>query len=82
MSLTLPLIFCLIVTVIPVFFGKISSAPTWLSLQALALGWITLNNAGEISAHTALSDSRCCWCAPYWFRSCCAGHSGNRRIRE
>ncbi|MBP6653487.1 MAG: hypothetical protein KA182_01345, partial [Propionivibrio sp.] len=54
MTLTLPLIFCLIATVIPVFFGKISSAPTWLSLQALALGWITLNNAGEVSAHAAL----------------------------
>ena len=54
MSLTLPLIFCLIATVIPVFFGKISSAPTWLSLQALALGWITLNDAGEVSAHAAL----------------------------
>ena len=50
--MTLPLIFCLIATVIPVFFSRISSAPTWLSLQALALGWITLND--EFSAHTLL----------------------------
>ena len=35
--MTLPLIFCLIATVVPVFFSKISSAPTWLSLQAMAL---------------------------------------------
>ena len=50
--MTLPLIFCLIATVIPVFFSRISSAPTWLSLQALALGWITLND--EFSTHTLL----------------------------
>lgn len=50
--MTLPLIFCLIATVIPVFFSRLSSAPTWLSLQALALGWITLND--EFSAHTLL----------------------------
>ena len=50
--MTLPLIFCLIATVIPVFFSRISSAPTWLSLQALALGWITFNDG--FSAHTLL----------------------------
>lgn len=50
--MTLTLIFCLIATVIPVFFSRLSSAPTWLSLQALALGWITLND--EFSAHTLL----------------------------
>lgn len=52
--MTLPLIFCLIATVIPVFFSKISSAPTWLALQALALGWITITNAGELSVHAVL----------------------------
>jgi hydrogenase-4 membrane subunit HyfE len=50
-SLALPLIICLIATVIPVFFGKLSSTPTWLSLQALALGWITLNKHPELNAH-------------------------------
>lgn len=49
--MTLALILCLITTVIPVFFGKIGVSPTWLSLQALALGWITLNHHGEISLH-------------------------------
>ena len=52
--MTLPLIFCLVATVIPVFFSRISSAPSWLGLQALALGWITLNNQEEFSAHAIL----------------------------
>jgi hydrogenase-4 membrane subunit HyfE len=52
--MTLPLIFCLIATVIPVFFSRISAAPTWLSLQALALGWITLNGHDPLSLHSLL----------------------------
>ena len=52
--MTLPLIFCLIATVVPVFFSKISSAPTWLSLQAMALGWITINYSEELSLHAVL----------------------------
>ena len=52
--MTLPLIFCLIATVVPVFFSKISAAPTWLALQALALGWITFANAGELTVHSVL----------------------------
>ena len=52
--MTLPLIFCLVATVIPVFFSKISSAPTWLSLQALALGWITLTHFETFSLHASL----------------------------
>lgn len=49
--MTLALMLCLIATVIPVFFGKIGSAPTWLSLQALALGWISLTRHHELSTH-------------------------------
>jgi hydrogenase-4 membrane subunit HyfE len=48
---TLALIACLIATVIPVFFGKLSVTPNWLSLQALALGWITLNKHHELDFH-------------------------------
>lgn len=48
---TLPLIACLIATVIPVFFGKLAVTPTWLSLQALGLGWITLNKHHELDLH-------------------------------
>ena len=32
---SLPLIACLLATLIPVFFGKLAVTPTWLSLQAL-----------------------------------------------
>lgn len=52
--MTLPLIFCLVATVIPVFFGKIEAAPLWLSLQALALGWMGLNQHHALSAHALM----------------------------
>lgn len=48
--MNLPLMLCLVATVIPVFFGKVGAAPLWLSLQALALGWITLTQH-ELSVH-------------------------------
>ena len=51
MRISLPLIACLLATVIPVFFGKLSVTPTWLSLQALALGWITLNKNEALDFH-------------------------------
>jgi hydrogenase-4 membrane subunit HyfE len=53
--MTLSLLLCLIATVIPVFFGKIGVAPTWLSLQALALGWIAINHHGDVSVHTLIA---------------------------
>lgn len=53
--MTLSLLLCLIATVIPVFFGKIGATPIWLSLQALALGWITLNHHDEVSVHALLA---------------------------
>lgn len=52
--MTLPLIFCLIATVVPAFFSRIGTAPTWLSLQALALGWITLAQHDGFSLHSLL----------------------------
>ncbi len=48
---TLALIACLLATVLPVFFGKLAVTPTWLSLQALALGWISLNKHHELDFH-------------------------------
>ena len=48
---TLALIACLLATVIPVFFGKLAVTPAWLSLQALALGWITLNKHQQLDLH-------------------------------
>lgn len=55
--MTLPLILCLTATVIPVFFSRISAAPSWLSLQALALGWITVFSHHELSMHTMLAGA-------------------------
>lgn len=42
--MTFPLIAFLFAAVIPVFFGKIRSAPSWLCLQAFMLGWNVLSH--------------------------------------
>lgn len=52
--MTLPLILCLTVTVIPAFFSRIASAPTWLAFQALTLGWITLTHFEDYTTHALL----------------------------
>lgn len=49
--MTLSLIAFLVAAIIPVFFGKIRSAPFWLSLQGVALVWNTAAQ-GELSIHT------------------------------
>ncbi|NMM28020.1 MAG: hypothetical protein HHJ12_12220 [Glaciimonas sp.] len=49
--MTLPLIIFLLTAVIPVFFGKIRSAPFWLCLQAIMLGWNGIAQHAEISNH-------------------------------
>ncbi len=53
--MTLPLVVFLVASVIPVFFGKIRSAPVWLAVQALALGWIGMAHFAEISAHALVA---------------------------
>lgn len=52
--MTPPLIAFLVATIIPVFFGKIRSAPFWLTLQAAAMAWNTAQH-GELSVHTAVA---------------------------
>lgn len=52
--MTLPLIVFLLAAVIPVFFGKIRSAPFWLCLQAIMLGWNGIAHHAEISSHALL----------------------------
>ena len=52
--MTLPLMIYLLAGLTPVFFGRISVAPFWLSVQALALGWITLSNHSPWSWHIAI----------------------------
>ncbi|HZX32628.1 MAG TPA: hypothetical protein VFF03_14840 [Rhodocyclaceae bacterium] len=53
--MTLPLILCLVATVIPVFFSRISATPAWLSIQALTLVWITALGEETWSAHAMVS---------------------------
>ena len=49
--MTLPLISFLVAAIIPVFFGKIRSAPFWLTAQAAALAWNVAQH-GDPSLHT------------------------------
>ena len=69
---SLALIACLLATVIPVFFGKLSTTPTWLSLQALALGWMTLNLHHELDVHALAAGLEIllirAWAVPYLLR--------------
>lgn len=51
----LPLILFLLAAVVPVFFGKIRSAPFWLSLQALALAWNGVAHHAGWSVHAVLA---------------------------
>jgi hydrogenase-4 membrane subunit HyfE len=55
--MTLTLMLCLLATLVPVFFSRVSGAPVWLSVQALALGWITLNQHHPLSLHAALAGA-------------------------
>lgn len=53
--MTVPLIIFLVAVVVPIFFSKIRSAPVWLVIQALALGWNGLAHHGELSLHSAIA---------------------------
>jgi hydrogenase-4 membrane subunit HyfE len=70
--MTLALIACLIATVVPVFFGKLAVAPTWLSLQALALGWVTLSEHHELDMHALAAGLEVllvrAWAVPHLLR--------------
>jgi hydrogenase-4 membrane subunit HyfE len=48
---TLPLIVFLVAAIIPIFFGRIRSAPFWLTAQAAALAWNVAQH-GDPSLHT------------------------------
>ncbi len=51
----LPLIVFLVAVIIPVFFSKTRSAPLWLALQALALGWNGVTHHEAISIHSFMA---------------------------
>jgi hydrogenase-4 membrane subunit HyfE len=53
--MTLSLIIFLVAVVIPVFFSKIRSAPIWLAVQAMALGWNAVAHHGGFSLHSVIA---------------------------
>jgi hydrogenase-4 membrane subunit HyfE len=53
--MTLSLIIFLVAVVIPVFFSKIRSAPIWLAVQAVALGWNAVAHHGGFSLHSVIA---------------------------
>ena len=75
--MTLTLMLCLLATLVPVFFSRVSAAPVWLSVQALALGWITLNQHHSLSLHAAFAGIEVllvrALLVPYLLRSAMAG---------
>lgn len=53
--MTAPLLLFLVAAVIPVFFAKTRSAPFWLTLQAVALGWAGVAQHETLSVHAAVA---------------------------
>ncbi len=76
--MTLTLMLCLLATLVPVFFSRVSAAPAWLSVQAIALGWITLNQHHPLSLHAALAGAEVllvrALLVPYLLRSAIKKH--------
>lgn len=52
--MNLPLITFLVAAIIPIFFGKIRSAPFWLTAQAVALAW-NIAQQGALSPHSVVA---------------------------
>ena len=52
--MNLPLITFLVAAIIPIFFGKIRSAPFWLTAQAVALAW-NIAQQGALSPHAVVA---------------------------
>lgn len=50
-----PLVLFLAAVVVPVFFGRIRSAPFWLVVQAVALGWVGMLQHGDGSWHALVA---------------------------
>lgn len=74
-----PLILFLVAAVVPIFFGRIRSAPLWLSVQAAALGWASVARHGDLSGHAlaALIEVLAvrALIAPWWLRRAIRGRA-------
>jgi hypothetical protein len=66
----LPLVVFLRGAVLPVFFGRLRSAPFWVSVQALALAW-AVGAPSRITMHSLIGVIEYCWCALRWPHGCC-----------
>lgn len=80
---TVALIACFMTTVIPVFFGKLRVVPIWLSLQALTLGWLSLNqSAGGLHALAAGLEILLLrtWLVPHILRGALARHADSAHL--
>jgi hydrogenase-4 membrane subunit HyfE len=79
---SLPLIACLLATVIPVFFARVEAAPLWLGLQALALGWISLTRHPEVDTHAWAAGLEVlvvrAWLVPTVLRRALTNHASAR----
>lgn len=53
--MTLPVVLFLAAAIIPVFFGKVRSAPIWIAVQALALGWVGVAPHAQVSGHALIA---------------------------
>ena len=54
--MTLPLIAFLMAAIIPIFFGKIRSAPFWLTAQAAALAWNVSHGDPPLHTYASLAE--------------------------
>jgi hypothetical protein len=61
--MTAPLMLFLAAAVVPVFFGRMRSAPFWLVVQALALGWVGVAHHGSCPGTRWPRWPRCWSCA-------------------
>lgn len=73
----LALVLFMAAAVLPAFFGRIQAAPFWLALQALALGWLSLNahhsSGGPLTWHAVAAGAEVLLVrgliTPRWLRS-------------
>lgn len=72
-----PLILFLVAVVVPVFFGRIRSAPHWLAFQAVALGWVSVTQHGVATGHALIALVEVllvrALIAPWWLRRAIRG---------
>lgn len=76
----LALMLFLAAAVLPAFFGRLRSVPSWLALQAVALAWASVARHGEPDAHAFVAVAELLLVrglvAPLLLRRAILGHGG------